>query len=130
MRNAPWHPIRASKRDAKAAFKLVWVAFSDICNFATHLPAAPLEKLVQTALGFSVITAIFTVLVFGWTESPSSYGAHGWLISDAHRGSGPGFWYELPALAFFCLTFVDDGVLIERCSGSVASIAATHTIGA
>ena len=109
----PGIPIRAAKRDVKAAFKLVWVAFSDICNFATQLPAAPLETLVKTALGFSVITAIFTVLVFGWTESPSSYGAHGWLISDAHRSSGPEFWYELPALAFFCLTFVDDGALIE-----------------
>ena len=37
----PGIPIRASKRDVKAAFKLVWVAFSDICNFATQLPAPP-----------------------------------------------------------------------------------------
>ena len=49
---------------------MVWVAFSDMCNFATQLPAGPLQSIVNAALGFSVITAIFSVLVFGWTESP------------------------------------------------------------
>ena len=113
----PGTPIRAPKRDVKAAFKLVWVAFSDMRNFATQLPAGPLQIVVNAALGFSVITVIFSVLVFGWTESPSNYGAHGWLLSEAHRRSGPEFWYELPSLAFFCLTFVDDGVLIEPVLG-------------
>ena len=122
----PGTPTRAAKRDVKAAFKLVWVAFSDMCNFATQLPTEPLQGIVNAALGFSIITVVFSVLIFGWAESPSNYGSHGWLLSEALRRSGPEFWYELPSLAFFCLTFVDDGVLI----GPVLGQRCVHSGGA
>ena len=39
------------------------------------------------------------------------------MLSEAHRRSGPEFWYELLSLAPFCLTFVDVRVLIEPILG-------------
>ena len=57
--------------------------------------------------------ALFTVLVFGWPESPGEYGVFGWAISEAHRALGPKLTCRLAWLPFFNLVFVDDAAIFE-----------------
>lgn len=119
---APGVPIYLAMRDVKAAFKLIHYATSDINWFGTRLPCKRLTKHVRRASKWFAIVAIFTVLQFGWSESPGNYCVHGHAISAGHRALGPPGILDWPTLAYFSLTYVDDGVIAELDLGARADL--------
>ena len=105
----PGVPVLFVMRDVKAAFKLVWVGVADQHWFGTRLPASALKAFASWA----TLLVVFTVLVFGWAESPGEYGMYGWAIAQTHRSLSSGAFWDWASLAFFSLTYVDDGVIVE-----------------
>ena len=98
------------KIDVKAAFKLIWVAISDSNWFGARFASSMFGKARPC---WKHLFILFTVLQFGWSESPGEYGVFGWCISAAHRALGPSVACQLAALAFFNLVFVDDAAIFE-----------------
>ena len=106
----PGVPILCCKIDVKAAFKLIWVAISDSNWFGARFASSMFGKARPC---WKHLFILFTVLQFGWSESPGEYGVFGWCISAAHRALGPSVACQLAALAFFNLVFVDDAAIFE-----------------
>ena len=88
MLSCPGVPVLCCKRDAKAAFKLVWCSVADSNWFGVRFVASMFGKAAERAKWRSFF-ALFLVLVFGWSESSGEYGAYGWMISQSHRSLGP-----------------------------------------
>ena len=123
---SPGIPILLAMRDVKAAFKLVAYSLSDCSWFGTRLPCKLMAASVAFAAGWTCLLVVFGVMQFGWTESPGNYCVHGAAISQAHRALGPPNFLDWSDLAFFSLTYVDDGVVAEpdlgcRASGSCSA---------
>ena len=106
----PGVPILCCKIDVKAAFKLIWIAISDSNWFGARFASSMFGKARPC---WKHLFILFTVLQFGWSESPGEYGVFGWCISAAHRALGPSVACQLAALAFFNLVFVDDAAIFE-----------------
>ena len=95
-----------TKRDVKAAFKLIWVHPGDVEVLATDLPGDGV--CLPDAL-----VAVFLVLTFGWTGSPGAWQvwAEALRVWHSSRGSAEPDWDGPEAFDSFMV--VDDGAIVE-----------------
>ncbi len=95
-----------TKRDVKAAFKLIWVHPGDVEVLATDLPG--------DGVGLpDALVAVFLVLTFGWTGSPGAWQvwAEALRVWHSSRGSAEPDWDGPEAFDSFMV--VDDGAIVE-----------------
>ncbi len=65
--------VLLSKKDIRAAFKLLWLALQDMFIFAADFPG---EQFGAEGL----ITALYVCLTFGWSGSPGEWTPWAWDI--------------------------------------------------
>ena len=99
-------PVLLVKKDISEAFKWLWMSLADVGRVGTDVPGE--------AFGVSgLITALYLVMVFGWSGAPGEWMAFAWAMKLLHAafGSPDPLWDDAPA--FSSAFLMDDQVLVE-----------------
>ena len=114
LRN-PGLPVLLAKKDIAGAFRLLWVAPSDVELFAGDLPwreeAFPEEEDVP--LEIKGVTVIYLVSSFGFSGSPGEWGVWGRATEEYHRAHRPVVPRRDLRTGFDSKVLVDDNILVE-----------------
>lgn len=117
---APGLPVLLAKKDVAGAFRLLWVAPSDVELFAGDLPWSPTamgEDAEDAAGEGKDLTIIYLVSSFGFSGSPGEWAIWGRSTEEFHRCHRPEESRRDGSYGFESKILVDDNVLIEPWMG-------------
>ena len=103
----PGVPLKATKRDAASAFRLLRLHPSLSLVMVTEFPAA------HVSMGYDLI-CFYLVMPFGWNGATAHFARFGDAVTLAHCRCGlSGPSVTLMRHAFRSVLYVDDGIFIE-----------------
>ena len=105
--NYPGVEQRIAKRDVKAAFKLIWLRPQDMEQYVTEMPG---KYVGDENVDYHVC---YLCLTFGSSASPGLYHSMSLAMHYYHNARGPANPDWNGTHAFWSVTLVDDGIIID-----------------